>query len=110
MLWARPLSGYGCREPNLGFAKVWPSGRPSSGLWPIVGRRAPLAVMAYERQALVIIVILTTKVRGTPTVSNGTSVVVVLSIFHLPHTGGAIAVLALVVIRRHIDRFLGGNG
>lgn len=32
-LLARPC-GHRCREPNLGFARVRPSGRPSSGLWP----------------------------------------------------------------------------
>jgi len=62
------------------------------------GRRAPLEVMTYERQALVIIVILTTMVRGTSTVFNGTAIVIVFAILHLPHTGGAITVLALIVI------------
>src|SRR5450830_1413614 len=63
------------------------------------GRRAPLAVMTYRRQALVIIVILTTMVRGTSTVFNGTAIEIVFAIFHLPHADGAITMLALIVIR-----------
>jgi len=41
-----PLPGYGCRKPNPGFARSRPFGRPSSSLWPFVGRRAPLALDA----------------------------------------------------------------
>ena len=93
-----PLSGYGCRKPNPGFARFWPSGLPSSGLWPKGPARSACG-HAYERQALVIIVILTTMVRGTSTVFNGSAVVVVFAIFHLPHAGGAITMLALIVIR-----------
>ncbi|KAI3494620.1 hypothetical protein L1887_40657 [Cichorium endivia] len=43
-LWACPLSGFGCRKPNPGFARFWHSGLPSSSLWPMLGRRAPLAL------------------------------------------------------------------
>ena len=48
-LWACPLSGYGCRKPSPGSARSRPVGRPSSSLWPILGRRAPLTQVASKR-------------------------------------------------------------
>ena len=38
-----PPSGGGWREPNPDCARFWPSGRSSSSLWPVVGRRSACA-------------------------------------------------------------------
>lgn len=53
-----PCRGRAVVNQTLASPGFWPCGRPSPGLWPIMGRRVPLAVMPYEREALVIIVIL----------------------------------------------------
>jgi hypothetical protein len=93
-----PYRGAAVVNQTLASPSFGPAGFHPQAFGP-EGRRAPFAVMTYERQALVIIVILTTMVRGTSTVFNGSAVVVVFAILHLPHTGGAITMLALIVIR-----------
>ena len=62
-----------------------------------------------QLQASIIIVILIPVVRGTSTVLNSTAIVALLAIFNLPHTGGAIAVLTLIMICRHLYLFLNRN-